>query len=119
MDRREFLKAGAILGAGAAAAVVFDADDEPYFLLLPHAPSNPARATAITVATEARANVDGQRVFNRNQLEAWLRDPPAQLPMAPDERRGMPNLHLSENDVDQLIAYLQTLGPYPQGVTSP
>jgi cytochrome c oxidase subunit 2 len=64
-------------------------------------------------------NTDGQRIFNRNQLEAWLRDPPAQLPMAPDERRGMPNLHLADSEIDQLVAYLQTLGPYPAGVTPP
>ena len=64
-------------------------------------------------------NANGQRVFNRNQLEAWLRDPPSQLPMAPDERRGMPNLHLSDSEIDELVAYLQTLGPYPQGVTPP
>jgi cytochrome c oxidase subunit 2 len=64
-------------------------------------------------------NTDGKLVFNRNQLEAWLRDPPGQLPMAPDERRGMPNLHLSDTEIDQLVAYLQTLGPYPQGATPP
>jgi cytochrome c oxidase subunit 2 len=64
-------------------------------------------------------DANGKLVFNRNQLEAWLRDPPGLLPMAPTEGRGMPNLQLSENDIDQLIAYLQTLGPYPQGVTPP
>ena len=37
----------------------------------------------------------------------------------PLEGRGMPNLQLSENDIDQLISYLQTLGPYPPGVTPP
>ena len=62
---------------------------------------------------------DGKQVFNRNQLEAWLRDPPALIPMAPNEGRGMPNLQLSETEIDQLVAYLQTLGPYPQGVTPP
>ncbi len=61
----------------------------------------------------------GNQIFNRNQLEAWLRDPPGLLPMAAEEGRGMPNLLLSENDIDQLISYLQTLGPYPQGVTPP
>jgi cytochrome c2 len=64
-------------------------------------------------------NAQGQLVFNRNQLELWLRDPPAQLPMAPNEQRGMPNLRLAESEIDQLIAYLQTLGPYPAGATAP
>jgi mono/diheme cytochrome c family protein len=64
-------------------------------------------------------NTNGERVFNRNQLKAWLRDPPAELPMAPNEGRGMPNLHLSDSEIDQLVQYLQTLGPYPQGVTPP
>ncbi len=62
---------------------------------------------------------DGKLQFNRNMLEQWLRDPPAMLPMAPSELRGMPNLRLSETEIDQLISYLQTLGPYPQGVTPP
>ncbi|MEY2450243.1 MAG: cytochrome c oxidase subunit [Acidimicrobiaceae bacterium] len=64
-------------------------------------------------------DTQGRLVFNRNQLETWLRDPPAQLPMAPTEARGMPNLHLADSEIDQLIAYLQTLGPYPAGATVP
>ncbi len=64
-------------------------------------------------------DANGNIVFNRNQLEAWLRDPPGLLPMAPAGGRGMPNLQLSENDIDQLVAYLETLGPYPAGVTPP
>jgi cytochrome c oxidase subunit 2 len=64
-------------------------------------------------------NTDGKLVFNRNQLEAWLHDPPGQLPMAPTEERGMPNLQLSDNEIDSLIAYLQTLGPYPTGAIVP
>ncbi len=54
-------------------------------------------------------NEDG--TFNRPALEAWLRDPPGQLPMAPDQERGMPNLGLTEQEIDELVAYLQTLGP--------
>jgi cytochrome c oxidase subunit 2 len=49
-------------------------------------------------------------------LRAWLRDPPALLPMAADQvdnkygsRRGMPNLNLSSQQIDQLVAYLETL----------
>jgi len=64
-------------------------------------------------------DANGDMVFNRNELEAWLRNPPAMLPMAPNEQRGMPNLKLSETEIDQLISYLQTLGPYPAGVTPP
>ncbi len=54
--------------------------------------------------------------FNRVQLEAWLRDPPGEKPMYADTAtlngalpRGMPNLGLTEEQIDQLVAYLQTL----------
>ncbi len=54
--------------------------------------------------------------FNRVQLEAWLRNPPNEKPMYADPveldgapPRGMPNLGLSEEQIDQLVAYLQTL----------
>jgi cytochrome c oxidase subunit 2 len=46
--------------------------------------------------------------LNRNELEAWLRDPPGQKPMDPDAR-GMPNLQLQEEQIDQLVAFLETL----------
>lgn len=46
--------------------------------------------------------------LNRADLEAWLRDPPAEKPMAP-EARGMPNLQLQEEQIDQLVAFLETL----------
>ncbi len=66
------------------------------------------------------------RCLNRAALEAWLRNPPAQKPMAPDQEtegivgqlnpmtepigaRGMPNLELSEDQIDQLVADLETL----------
>jgi cytochrome c oxidase subunit II len=47
--------------------------------------------------------------LNRPQLEAWLRNPPGRKPMAPDEDRGMPDLGLTEEQIDQLLAYLETL----------
>jgi cytochrome c oxidase subunit II len=53
--------------------------------------------------------------FNRVQLEAWLRDPPAEKPMYVEPSRGtelprgMPDLELSEDQIDQLVAYLETL----------
>jgi cytochrome c oxidase subunit 2 len=59
---------------------------------------------------------DGE--LNRPQLEAWLRNPPAEKAMAPNdtdpaESRGMPNLNLSEAQIDDLVEFLQTLGPKP------
>ena len=60
--------------------------------------------------------------LNQPQLEAWLRNPPAILPefvnptklAATDGKyRGMPNLNLTETQIDQLVAYLQTLNPKP------
>jgi cytochrome c oxidase subunit 2 len=56
-----------------------------------------------------------QQCLDRGALEAWLRNPPAEKAMAAEEvpgrspRRGMPNLQLTEDQIDQLIAYLVTL----------
>jgi cytochrome c oxidase subunit 2 len=56
--------------------------------------------------------------LNRADLEAWLRDPPREKPMDPatpeeieagEQGRGMPNLNLSEEQIDQLVAFLETL----------
>ncbi len=41
------------------------------------------------------------------------------LPMAPKERRGMPNLALTESEIDNLVAYLTTLGPLPANAIDP
>ena len=61
---------------------------------------------------------EGRPIVNRTQLEAWLRDPPAEKPMysEPPEGelfRGMPNLELTETEIDQLVEYLETLGAQP------
>jgi cytochrome c oxidase subunit 2 len=55
--------------------------------------------------------------LNRGDLEAWLRDPPGEKPMhAPalpdpggEKIRGMPNFNLQEEQIDQLVAFLETL----------
>ncbi len=52
---------------------------------------------------------ESQFYFNQPALEAWLRNPPAMKPMAAGQERGMPNLGLSETQIDQLVAYLKTL----------
>ncbi len=48
-------------------------------------------------------------VLNVADLEAWLRDPPGEKPMAADQSRGMPDLNLTEEQIDSLVAYLETL----------
>ncbi|MBA3282358.1 MAG: cytochrome c oxidase subunit II, partial [Acidimicrobiia bacterium] len=52
--------------------------------------------------------------LNRNDLEAWLRNPPAEKAMAAGDvankrSRGMPNLNLTEDQIDDLVAFLITL----------
>jgi cytochrome c oxidase subunit 2 len=52
--------------------------------------------------------------LNAVTLSAWLRNPPALIPMdavqnANGQYRGMPNLGLSEQQIVQLVAYLATL----------
>jgi cytochrome c oxidase subunit II len=55
--------------------------------------------------------------LDRGALEAWLRDPPAVKPMyaaalpepGQGKIRGMPDLGLQEEQIDQLVAFLQTL----------
>jgi len=53
--------------------------------------------------------IGGTGVFNVADLSKWLKDPPAQKPMAPNQQRGMPDLDLTDAQVDLLIAYLKTL----------
>jgi cytochrome c oxidase subunit 2 len=50
-------------------------------------------------------------IFDRNNenLRRWLLDPPKEKPMNPDKGLGMPNLHLSDEEITKLIAYLDTL----------
>jgi cytochrome c oxidase subunit 2 len=47
--------------------------------------------------------------LNDRNLRRWLRDPPKMKPMDPENGMGMPNLGLSEDEITQLIAYLETL----------
>ena len=56
--------------------------------------------------------------LNEKDLRAWLRNAPAMKPMYADptklgatngKYRGMPNLGLTEDDIDKLVAYLLTL----------
>ncbi len=44
-----------------------------------------------------------------NNLKRWIRNPEDIKPMNPANNQGMPNLGLSEVQIDQLVAYLVTL----------
>jgi cytochrome c oxidase subunit II len=52
--------------------------------------------------------------LNVLDLKTWLRNPQAQKAMAPTDEglgRGMPNLHLNEETIDQLVEYLLSTNP--------
>jgi cytochrome c oxidase subunit 2 len=42
-------------------------------------------------------------------LTRWVKDPPAMKPMRPDEGTGMPDQDLTDEEVDKVVAYLETL----------
>lgn len=46
---------------------------------------------------------------NVNNLKRWLRDPQEVKPMNPENNQGMPNYNLSEEQIDQMAAFLLTL----------
>lgn len=55
-----------------------------------------------------------EKCLNRADLEAWLRDAPAMKHMyagevPTEDSRGMPNFNLSEDQIDDLVAFLSTL----------
>jgi cytochrome c oxidase subunit 2 len=52
--------------------------------------------------------VDVENV-DRVTLEAWIRNAPEMKPMYALGGRGMPNLELTEAQIDQLVAFLVTL----------
>ena len=59
-------------------------------------------------------NADGS--LNRVDLEAWLRNPAdlkANYTVPGEQYRGMPDLDLSEQQIDDLVAYLSGLGAPP------
>lgn len=59
---------------------------------------------------------DPEGNVNRTNLERWIRNPEDLKPMAADPSRGnlygrgMPTLPLTEDQIDDLVAYLSTLG---------
>ena len=55
-------------------------------------------------------NEDGS--LNEADLTAWIRDAPSQKPLDPDNQQGMLSFvdSLKDEDVQDLVAYLSTLG---------
>jgi cytochrome c oxidase subunit II len=49
--------------------------------------------------------------LDEDNLREWLEDPPAMKAMQPERGIGMPNLNLSDDEIDALVAYLMTLDP--------
>ncbi|MBW3659665.1 MAG: cytochrome c oxidase subunit II [Actinobacteria bacterium] len=47
--------------------------------------------------------------LNEENLQQWLADPPAMKPMQPETGIGMPDLGLTPEEIDALVAYLLTL----------
>ncbi|HJP15476.1 MAG TPA: cytochrome c oxidase subunit II [Acidimicrobiales bacterium] len=74
---------------------------------LTHFMSRTTYAGGIFNLYEPDGNID------RTQLEAWLRNAPAEKPAYAQGRRGMPALGLSEDEIDDVVAYLETLGTPP------
>jgi cytochrome c oxidase subunit 2 len=81
---------------------------------LPECPSANVKDTLNMTYASAPGNPDNPP--DRTALGDWLRDPPALKPMAPEPepqagglKRGMPNLKLSEEQINQLVAYLDSL----------
>jgi cytochrome c oxidase subunit 2 len=74
---------------------------------LTHLMSRTTYAGGIFNLYEPNGNLD------RTQLEAWLRNAPAEKPAMAEARRGMPAMGLSETEIDNVVAYLQTLGASP------
>jgi cytochrome c oxidase subunit 2 len=77
------------------------------------ADGSPLPMSDVAAAGDPGAALTGGKVdtanVNRVTLEAWLRNAPALKPMYPQGGRGMPNLNLTEEQIDQLVAFLETL----------
>lgn len=76
---------------------------------LTHLMSRQEFAGAIFDLYERDGNGDFTDTPNVELLQSWLRDPGAMKAMRANEGIGMPNLGLTEDEIDKLVAYLITL----------
>jgi cytochrome c oxidase subunit 2 len=90
-----------------------DPDEIP--LLSGHAPDLTHLMSRGIFASGLLPLYDDDGELNRPALEQWLRNPDSLVPQDPDNEQGMPDLGLSETEIDQLVAFLSTLGEPPPG----
>ncbi len=58
---------------------------------------------------DIKAEVVPSGTPDENNIKHWLRDPEGVKPMNPNNNQGMPNYNLSEEQIEQLTAFLLTL----------
>lgn len=91
---------GHALFAGRACSTCHVVDGQYEDQVLPESPAAPNLTKLFSRECFAGCSFE----LDRNNLEAWLRNPPGQKPGS-----LMPNLNLTEQDIDALYAYLETL----------
>ena len=86
-------------------------------LVTPECRTDVWKSEPLTFGAKYLAGVD-EPCLNQTDLRGWLRNAPAMKPMYANpallaatggKYRGMPNLGLSESDIEKLVAYLLTL----------
>ena len=86
-------------------------------LVTPECRTDVWKSESLTFGAKYLAGVD-EPCLNQTDLRGWLRNAPAMKPMYANpallaatggKYRGMPNLGLSESDIEKLVAYLLTL----------
>jgi cytochrome c oxidase subunit 2 len=71
---------------------------------------NPIDADEDALDVESYLELASSGRFNEAQLRRWVSDAPSQKAMSPDDQRGMPAFpQLSEEDLENVVAYLATL----------
>jgi cytochrome c oxidase subunit 2 len=59
---------------------------------------------------KSRSMFAGATIENTAEnLTKWVRDPSAMKPMRPDQKTGMPDQDLSDEDIEKVVAFLETL----------